>query len=286
MSSVIKYGIVATLIIWVLSLVTCTNHIQKDLTQKTTKVLDTLGEQNFLVKASGRDLKVTVNDKSEDERYNYEKNITENTKGIRKLVLSSASLLSLEERGRKKLDEEGYDWAKLHHKDDTLTVSGDTIDADAPKRITKSLKELEGADKVVSEINVWDAYDSKACQNELNALLQSHIIEFEVDSAEIIKKVENENLLYQLSVIMRRCPESKIEVSGHTDNTGDENYNIALSEKRAQATLEYLKKLAVHPERLTAIGFGSSQPLVENDTEENRQKNRRIEFKIKSVSEE
>ncbi len=286
MSSVIKYGIVATLVIWLLSLVTCTNHIQKDLTQKTTETLKAIGEQDFVVKANGRDLKIVLKDKTKDEQFNYEKTIKEKAKGVRKATVSSGALLSLEERGRKKLDEAGYDWARLNHKDYILTVSGDTIDANAPEMITKSLKELDGVSEVISEINVWEAYDFKTCQNELNSLLQSHIIEFEVDSAEIIKKVENENLLYQLSVIMRRCPESRIEISGHTDNTGDENYNITLSEKRALAVLDQLKQLAVHPERLNAIGLGSSRPLVANDTEENRQKNRRIEFKIKSVSEE
>ncbi len=286
MSSVIKYGIIATLIIWILSLVTCTNHIQKDLTQKTTEALKASGEETFIVDASGRDLTVTLKDKTSDEQFKYEKIIKEQANGVRKVTTRSASLLSLTERGRNKLDEEGYDWARLTHKDDILTVSGDTIDADAPKTIVKSLKELDGVGEVVSEINVWEAYDFKACQNELNTLSQSHIIEFEINSAEIIKKPENENLLYQLSVIMRRCPESKIEVSGHTDASGDENYNISLSEKRAQAILEHLKGLSVHPERLNAVGFGSSQPLVENDTEENRQKNRRIEFKVKSVGEE
>lgn len=286
MASVIKYGIIATLIIWVLSLVTCTNHIQKDLTQKTIKTLEDTGEQVFIAKASGRDLEVTLKDKTEDEQLKYEKIIQEKTYGIRKVTVGSAPLLSLEERGRNKLDEAGYNWARLNHADKILTVSGDTIDADAPKAITKSLEELEGVGEIVNNINVWEAYDLNACQNELNTLLQTHIIEFNVDSAKIAQNVENENLLYQLSVIMRRCPESKVEILGHTDNTGDEDYNISLSEKRAQATLEYLKQLAVHPERLSAMGFGSSQPLMENDTEENRQKNRRIEFKIKSVSEE
>lgn len=286
MSSVVKYGIIATLIIWVLSLVTCTGHIQEDLTQKTAKTLESagVGEEDFNIKASGRDLKVLVKDKTENERLEYERIINEQAKGVRVAKVDA----SLEERGRQKLDEEGYDWAKLSHnqKENLLTVSGDTIDADAPDKIVSHLKALDDAGEVISEVKVWPAYDSQSCQQALNTLSQSHIIEFEVDSAEIIKKLENENLLYELSVTMRRCPESKIEVAGHTDSSGDESYNIALSEKRAQAVLAYLKQLAVHPERLSAVGFGSSQPLVSNDNEENRQKNRRIEFKIIAIGEE
>jgi outer membrane protein OmpA-like peptidoglycan-associated protein len=72
----------------------------------------------------------------------------------------------------------------------------------------------------------------------------------------------------------------KIEISGHTDNTGDEGYNQKLSLLRANAVANYLESNGVSEKRLVVKGFGSRKPLNENVNEEERSLNRRIEFKI------
>ncbi len=74
-------------------------------------------------------------------------------------------------------------------------------------------------------------------------------------------------------------PEIKIEISGHTDNTGDYNHNIELSKKRAEAVAAYLKAKLVS-NIIETKGFGSSKPLRTNNTETGRAQNRRIEVKI------
>ena len=66
-------------------------------------------------------------------------------------------------------------------------------------------------------------------------------------------------------------------IFGHTDSTGPTAYNQTLSEKRAQSVINYLVAKGISPDRLTARGFGESQPLVPNSTKEGRQKNRRVE---------
>lgn len=75
-------------------------------------------------------------------------------------------------------------------------------------------------------------------------------------------------------------PEIKVEISGHTDNVGNENYNQQLSLKRAQSVVNYFIYKGVSTSQLTQIGYGSKKPIKPNDTEENRQGNRRIEFRI------
>jgi outer membrane protein OmpA-like peptidoglycan-associated protein len=72
-------------------------------------------------------------------------------------------------------------------------------------------------------------------------------------------------------------PSSKIEISGHTDNVGNPKTNKALSEKRAQACRDYLISKGIDGSRVTAVGYGDQWPIETNDTEEGRQKNRRIE---------
>jgi len=79
---------------------------------------------------------------------------------------------------------------------------------------------------------------------------------------------------------MQDNPAMKIEISGHADSVGTEDYNMKLSLRRAQAVVNYLVGQGVTGDRLTAQGFGESMPVVANDTDEGRQQNRRVEVKI------
>jgi OmpA-OmpF porin, OOP family len=72
---------------------------------------------------------------------------------------------------------------------------------------------------------------------------------------------------------------ARVEISGHTDNVGNAQANKTLSEKRAQACRNYIVSKGIDKKRLDAIGFGDERPIAPNDTDEGRQKNRRIEAK-------
>ena len=86
--------------------------------------------------------------------------------------------------------------------------------------------------------------------------------------------------LDRLLGIMKENSLMKIEISGHTDNTGSEPINAKLSEARAKAVVDYLIKNGIETSRMTFKGYGSSQPIAENSTPTGRAKNRRVEFKI------
>lgn len=86
--------------------------------------------------------------------------------------------------------------------------------------------------------------------------------------------------LNRISSFLEENPEIKITINGHTDNQGAESYNKELSTKRAKAVYEYLISSGIHEERLKYQGFGQSKPIATNDTQEGRQKNRRIAFEI------
>jgi len=75
-------------------------------------------------------------------------------------------------------------------------------------------------------------------------------------------------------------PERAVKISGHTDNTGNEQTNRLLSENRAKAVKDYLMNKGVEESRLTFRGYGSGKPLASNDSEEGRSQNRRVEFVI------
>ena len=78
-----------------------------------------------------------------------------------------------------------------------------------------------------------------------------------------------------------RCPNASIEIAGHTDADGDQDGNQTLSEKRAQAVSDYLVRAGLPANRFTAVGYGSTQPLAGNDTDDGKAQNRRIDFVVK-----
>ncbi len=87
--------------------------------------------------------------------------------------------------------------------------------------------------------------------------------------------------LDRLVDLLKDVPQLKIEISGHTDNTGSAALNETLSQKRAEAVVSYLKNNGINAQRMTAIGYGSSHPIESNATADGRQQNRRTEFEIK-----
>ena len=86
--------------------------------------------------------------------------------------------------------------------------------------------------------------------------------------------------LDRLAAIMQENPTMVIELGGHTDNQGDKKLNQELSEQRVVAVINYLRQKGVARNRMTGKGYGETKPIKPNDTEVNRQQNRRVEFKI------
>jgi outer membrane protein OmpA-like peptidoglycan-associated protein len=79
---------------------------------------------------------------------------------------------------------------------------------------------------------------------------------------------------------MKDVPNLKIEISGHTDNTGSATVNETLSQQRAEAVVQYLTGKGVSASRMKAKGYGAARPVSTNNTEDGRQQNRRTEFEI------
>lgn len=80
--------------------------------------------------------------------------------------------------------------------------------------------------------------------------------------------------------LLNENPAIVIEMSAHTDSRGSDDYNFKLSDNRARSVMEYILSKGIAPERISSKGYGESVPVVPNDTDENRQLNRRVEFKI------
>jgi outer membrane protein OmpA-like peptidoglycan-associated protein len=80
--------------------------------------------------------------------------------------------------------------------------------------------------------------------------------------------------------VFKNHPETNILIEGHTDDTGSDELNINLSQKRAEAVSEFLQANGIAGSRLQTKWYGETQPKYANDSEENRQKNRRVELAV------
>jgi outer membrane protein OmpA-like peptidoglycan-associated protein len=103
-------------------------------------------------------------------------------------------------------------------------------------------------------------------------------IQFEYNSAALTES--SESGIQMLTEFLQRNPHLKVELAGHTDNVGSDSYNLKLSSERAEVVRQALVDKGIDATRLTAKGYGATQPLVPNDSEEHRALNRRTEMII------
>ncbi len=122
------------------------------------------------------------------------------------------------------------------------------------------------------------ADDLSQLKLEPGVLVQLKNIFFDTDKAELLPRsyVELNKLLH----ILQKNPTMVIQIGGHTDNRGNAAYNLELSRKRAQAVAEFLNRNGIAQTRTMYKGYGSSQPIESNETEEGRQLNRRVAFLV------
>jgi OOP family OmpA-OmpF porin len=110
----------------------------------------------------------------------------------------------------------------------------------------------------------------------VEAVIELEGIHFEFDKATL--KPEAMTVLDQAAALLKKHERVVVEVAGHTDSIGSEEYNQGLSERRATAVKDYLNSKGVRASRLTSRGYGESRPVASNDTDEGRAENRRVEL--------
>jgi len=127
-------------------------------------------------------------------------------------------------------------------------------------------------------LEVEGDFDAEACLGRFEILSAAGNIAFKTGSDKL--DVAGSAILDNLFDIVSRCPGMNLEIGGHTDDVGADAPNLALSERRAASVVFYLAAKGIDPARLTPKGYGEAVPLVANDTNDNRARNRRIEFKV------
>jgi OOP family OmpA-OmpF porin len=167
-----------------------------------------------------------------------------------------------------------------------ISITGKTGNLDTNAEIARIFaKQLSETDQFDINVEYVEALDPIAslptpdeCEAEIGKILQARKINFEPGS----DKPDDEaaGILDDIATILRECGDIKMEVGGHTDSQGREEMNQALSQRRAQAVLNALRERRVLTASFSAKGYGEAQPIADNDTEEGRDANRRIEIKL------
>jgi OOP family OmpA-OmpF porin len=120
--------------------------------------------------------------------------------------------------------------------------------------------------------------DKNGCPIVGEELLILHGIKFGFDSAKVSD--DSEAILEVAVTTLKKNPKMKVEIEGHTDSIGTAEYNLGLSQKRADSVKDHLIAKGIGAERLQTVGKGEADPLVSNELREGRAKNRRVEFVV------
>ncbi|MGV6850332.1 MAG: OmpA family protein [Marinibacterium sp.] len=121
-------------------------------------------------------------------------------------------------------------------------------------------------------------FTAEECETKVAEILAEDRILFEPGSATVTEG--SNGILDAIAGVLDRCEGIPIEIQGHTDSQGRESMNLALSQQRADAVLTELARRDVRITSLRTKGYGESRPIAENDSEEGREANRRIEFHL------
>lgn len=185
--------------------------------------------------------------------------------------------------------------AELHHgalivQPDDIEVRGVSGNKAAAGEISRILSVRVGSKDV---FKIKADYDRKLarratsttpedCEIHLNDLLLDQPVKF--DPGKVGINNASRASIKTIAQILRSCPKAKFEIQGHTDSSGSEELNQKLSQQRAESVLSALVSQRVLTSGLSAKGYGSAEPIADNDTDEGREANRRIVFKLKNTS--
>lgn len=169
---------------------------------------------------------------------------------------------------------------------DSLSVSGNTGNPDAGTEIASLLTARlgEGADYEI-DVTYQEKLDPvlglptpEECEAQIKQVLTVGKINFEPGSATIDASALG--VMDEIAEILKQCGDIPLEIQGYTDSQGRESMNLALSQSRAESVLNELRARRVLTSSFTPRGYGEENPIADNKTEEGREANRRIEFKL------
>ncbi len=167
-----------------------------------------------------------------------------------------------------------------------IQIRGNTGNQDASARISRLLIDKLGQGAIFEiDVTYVEQLDPIAglptpeeCVEQIKIVTENRKITFDPSSADISASAQA--VVDDIAEILKRCGDLRIRVAGYTDSQGREEMNLNLSQQRAESVLTALRARRVPVGTFKAIGYGEADPIADNDTEEGREANRRIEFSL------
>ena len=167
---------------------------------------------------------------------------------------------------------------RLDERRQEILIDAESLKAEiARQEATSALREAQDA-KLRADALRQELSDLEAKQTERGLLVTIGDVLFDVDGAEL--KPGGLEQVRRIATALQSDPSRRAVIEGHTDSTGTENYNLQLSEERANAVKAALIAEGVLPEQISARGYGEAYPIATNEDESGRQQNRRVELII------
>lgn len=169
----------------------------------------------------------------------------------------------------------------IRYKNNKLSIDGETLNPEVKENILAVLDRFkEDGLHVSNNIKIISPKNKKQkVKKAIYNITNNKTIEFETGKA--IIKQDTYPLLNSVVDTLKSNPELSVHIQGHTDSDGDATFNQTLSEDRANAIKLFFISKGINPDKLTTVGYGDTRPAFPNTSKENKQKNRRVEFKIK-----
>ena len=172
-----------------------------------------------------------------------------------------------------------FDVGAIQFDKNNFSVEGKTTNKDIKDSVHNSLSNITDSIQVNEDVKYIEPTPTKEqIQEKINSILKLKHVRFVTNTATLIN--ESKPILDEVVEVISTMPELKIEIDGYTDSDGKASKNLILSQKRADSVKSYLVNHGLKSENLKAKGFGESNPIVKNNSPENKQINRRVEFKI------
>ncbi|MFY7670415.1 OmpA family protein [Tenacibaculum sp. MEBiC06402] len=240
------------------------------------------GANFFVLDGKVKRMKVEMEGQKQFEKYYFEKSVSEYLKSIGAVLIFDGQMTT---EFTSKWGEDPnsiYDHMHEFYSGDVVNYPVSLYLLKTPNKkigfqVSSSSKSIGVVEQKVFEQTIEKITADKMI-NDINS--QGYVslsINFDMGKSRI--KAESYEIINEISKMLKSNPDLKISIEGHTDNTGDENTNLKLSNNRAKSVLIALLDEGIDESRLTSKGFGQTKPIEDNSTEDDRAKNRRVELR-------
>ncbi len=191
--------------------------------------------------------------------------------------------IDLKSRSEAALMVAGFSTTGLEFDGRIATLSGFSDSPQVSTKAIQAVSSVSGVFDVLTKISPGshEAVESTQLEKKLQDVIVGKVVEFATGSADLTSN--GKAVLDQMVALLKQFPNKPVEISGHTDGEGNHGLNITLSKERAESVRKYLIIQGIQASRLFSAGHGPDNPVADNNTEEGRQKNRRIEFHVKET---